>query len=126
VGVFATAMALEVDVWLCPHPSRMMRALGLEVVMVSVIGKWQDILAVYLQFIHAMAYNAAGLVVLMATQNLLIVGNNKAYGTLPRICNQSLGNGRGLGANTIGVIDHRTPQSCSLSIATTSHCDGEW
>tara|TARA_B100000787_G_scaffold66344_1_gene48676 strand:- start:490 stop:621 length:132 start_codon:yes stop_codon:yes gene_type:complete len=43
--------------------------------MVSVIGKWQDILAVYLQFIHAMAYNAAGLVVLMATQNLLIVGN---------------------------------------------------
>ena len=29
-----------------------------------------------------MAYNAAGLVVLMATQNLLIVGNNKAYGTL--------------------------------------------
>jgi len=34
---------------------------------------WQiglDILAVCLQFIHAMAYNAAGLVVLMAAQNL--------------------------------------------------------
>jgi hypothetical protein len=42
-----------------------------------------DILAVYPQFIHAMAYNAAELVVLMAAKNLLIVGNNKAYGTLP-------------------------------------------
>jgi len=33
-------MALEEDVSLCPHPSRMMRAFGLEVVMVSIIGKW--------------------------------------------------------------------------------------
>jgi hypothetical protein len=46
-----------------------------------------DILAVYPQFIHAMAYNAAELVVLMAAKNLLIVGNNKSYGTLTLICN---------------------------------------
>tara|TARA_B110000263_G_C15306752_1_gene510814 strand:+ start:3610 stop:3870 length:261 start_codon:yes stop_codon:yes gene_type:complete len=79
-----------------------------------------NILAVHPQFIHAMAYNAAELVVLMAAQNLLIVGNNKAYGTLPRIYNQSLGNGIGLAADIVGVIDHRTAQSCSVCVATTS------
>jgi hypothetical protein len=40
VGVIAALIALEADDSFCPHPSRMMRAFGLEVVMVSVISKW--------------------------------------------------------------------------------------